>query len=63
MVGTNPLSPLQMPYLASMNILDLIKLTNDHILHDPTWPAMPNELPSNISKFEGKVETTLPTMS
>jgi hypothetical protein len=44
-----------MPYLASLNILDLRNLTNDPILHDPTWPAMPTKLPLNIPKFEGKV--------
>jgi hypothetical protein len=46
--------PLQMPYLASLNIPDLTKLTNDPILHDPTWSAMPTKLPSDIPKFEGK---------
>ena len=43
-----------MPYLASLNIPNLNKLTNDPILHDPTWPAMPTKLPSDIPKFEGK---------
>jgi hypothetical protein len=43
-----------MPYLASLNIPDLTKLTNDPILHDPTWPNMPTKLPSDIPKFEGK---------
>jgi hypothetical protein len=53
MDGTNPPSPLHMPYLASLNIHDLSKLTNDPILHDPTWPTMPTKLPSYIPKFEG----------
>jgi hypothetical protein len=43
-----------MPYLVSLTILDLSKLTNDPILHDPTWSNMPTKLPSNIPKFEGK---------
>jgi hypothetical protein len=43
-----------MPYLASLNIPDLSKLTNDPILHDPTWSAMPTKLASDIPKFEGK---------
>jgi hypothetical protein len=43
-----------MPYLASLNIPDLTKITNDPILHDPTWPFMPTKLPSDIPKFEGK---------
>jgi hypothetical protein len=54
MAGANPNPPLQMPYLASLNIPDLTKLTNDPILHNPTWPAMPTKLPSDIPKFEGK---------
>jgi hypothetical protein len=54
MAGANPPPPLQMPYLASLNISDLTKLTNDPILHDATWPAMPTKLPSDIPKFEGK---------
>jgi hypothetical protein len=48
-----------MPYLASLNILDLSKLTNDPILHDPTWLAMPTKLPPDITKFEGKVRDDL----
>ena len=43
-----------MPYLASLNIPDLNKLTNDPILHNPTWLAMPTKLPLDIPKFEGK---------
>jgi hypothetical protein len=54
MAGTNPPPPPQMPYLGSFNIPDLTKLTNDPILHNPTWPAMPTKMPSDIPKFEGK---------
>jgi hypothetical protein len=54
MAGVNPPPPPQMPYLASFNILDLSKLTNDPILHNPTWPTRPTKLPSYIPKFEGK---------
>jgi hypothetical protein len=54
MARTNPSPPPQMPYLASINIPYLTKLTNDPILHNPTWPAMPTKLPSDIPKFEGK---------
>ena len=28
---------------------------NDPVSHDPAWPAVPNKLPSEIPKFEGKV--------
>jgi hypothetical protein len=54
MDGTNPPPNLPMPYLASINIPDLTKLTNDPILHDTTWPNMPTKLPYDIMKFEGK---------
>jgi hypothetical protein len=27
---------------------------NDPIHHDPSWPAVPTKLPSDIPKFEGK---------
>jgi hypothetical protein len=55
MAGTNPPPNLPIPYLASLNIPDLTKLTNDPILHDATWPNMPTKLPSDIPKFEGKL--------
>jgi hypothetical protein len=54
MAGTNPPPRPPMPYLASLNILDLSIIINDPILHDPTWPNMPTKLPSIIPKFEGK---------
>jgi hypothetical protein len=54
MVGTNPPPNIPMPYLGSLNIPDFTKLTNDPILHDPTWPNMPTKLPSDIPKFGGK---------
>jgi hypothetical protein len=55
MAGTNPPPTLPMPYLASLNIPDLTKLTNDPIFHDPTWPNMPTKIPTDIPKFEGKI--------
>jgi hypothetical protein len=54
MAGTNPLPNLSMPYLASLNIPNLTKLTNDPIFHDATWPNMPTKLSLDIPKFEGK---------
>jgi hypothetical protein len=54
MVGAKLQPNLCIPYLESLNILDLTKLMNDPILHDPTWPNMPTNLPLDIPKFEGK---------
>jgi hypothetical protein len=55
MAGTDPSLNPPFPYLASLNIYDLTKLTNDPILCDATWPNMPTKLPSDIPKFEGKL--------
>jgi hypothetical protein len=54
MAGANPPPNISVLYFEYLNILDLTKLTNDPILHDPTWPNMPTKLPTNILKFEGK---------
>jgi hypothetical protein len=59
MTGINPPPKPQMSYLDSLNIPDLTKLTNDPILHDPTWPRIPTKLSSDIPKFEGKAGDNL----
>ena len=38
-----------------LNLPDLLRLTNDPVSHDSAWLAVPNKLPSDISKFEGKL--------
>jgi hypothetical protein len=63
MARTNPPLGLYMPYLASLNIPNLSKLTNEPILHEPTWTVMPTKLPSYIPKFEGKLIEDPPTIS
>ena len=52
-VGHRPAHP-RLPFLATLNILDLSILTNDPVAHDPAWPGVPTKLPSDIPKFEGK---------
>jgi hypothetical protein len=47
--------PPTMPYMTSLKIVNLTKLTKDSILCDPTWPNMPTKLPYDIPKFEGKL--------
>ena len=42
------------PFLATLNLPDLKKLTNDPIRHNKFWPSIPVKLPSDIPKFEGK---------
>ena len=44
----------RIPFLATLNSPDLSRLMNDPGSHDLAWPAVPNKLPSDIPKFEGK---------
>ena len=43
----------RLPFLTTLNLLDLSRLTNDPVAHDPAWLAVP-KLPLDIPKFEGK---------
>ena len=45
----------RIPFLGTLNLLDLSRLTNDLVSYDPAWPAVPMKLPSDIPKFEGKL--------
>jgi len=44
----------QLLFIATLDLPDLTRLTNDPINYLSFWPAMPNKLPSDIPKFEGK---------
>ena len=44
----------RIPFLATLKLPDLSRLMNDLVSHDPTWSTIPNKLPSDIPKFEGK---------
>jgi hypothetical protein len=46
----------QLPFLATLDLPDLSRILNDPIHHSPQWPTMPTKLPSDIPKFDGKVE-------
>ena len=43
-----------LPFLATLELPNLSKLTNHPILHHPAWPLVPIKIPTNIPKFEGK---------
>jgi hypothetical protein len=47
---------LQLPFLFPLDILGLSRILNDPIFHSPQWPVIPAKLPSDIPKFDGKVE-------
>jgi hypothetical protein len=42
-----------LPFLATLNLPELSKTMNDPLCHDPIFPPIPTNLPSNIPKFEG----------
>jgi hypothetical protein len=44
----------RLPFLGMLNLLDLSKLMNDPMSHDPTWPLIPTKIPLDIPMFEGK---------
>ena len=44
----------RLPFLVMLNLPDLSRLMNDHVAHDPAWPAVPTKLPSDIPKFKCK---------
>jgi hypothetical protein len=44
----------KLPFLATLHLLDLSRLLNGPICHDPCWPPMLTKFPSDIPKFEGK---------
>jgi len=44
----------QLYFIATLDLPGLSRLTNDPINYLLYWPLMPNKLPSDISKFEGK---------
>ena len=43
-----------LPFLETLELPDLSKLTNDPIMHHPTWPPVPVRILTDIPKFEGK---------
>ena len=61
--GLNSMSPFNqisfgntpLPFLATLELPDLSKLINDPILHNPTWPSVPINIPTDIPKFEYKM--------
>jgi len=52
--NSNSLAQTRLPFLATLNLPDLSKLTNDPVYHVPGWPPVPTKLPSDIPKFEAK---------
>ena len=50
----NPFVDTKLPFLATLELPDLSKLTNDPIRHHFSWPLVPFKIPTDILKFDGK---------
>ena len=50
MMSFNP----QLPFLATLELPNVSKLTNDPILHSPYWPPIPTKILGDCPKFDGK---------
>ena len=44
----------RLPFLVTLNLPDLSRLTNDPVSHNPAWSAVPTKLPLDIPKIKGK---------
>ena len=44
----------RLPFPTTLNLPDLSRLMNDPVSHNSAWPDVPNKIPSNIPKFDGK---------
>jgi hypothetical protein len=51
----NPFAPTKLPFLATLELADLLKLTNDPIQHHFAWPPVLVKIPIDIPKFDGKI--------
>ena len=50
----NPFSLTKLPFLDTLELHDLSKLTNDPIRHHLAWLPVPVKIPTDIPKFDGK---------
>ena len=50
----NPFAPTKLLFLATLELPDLSKLTNDPIHNHFAWPSVPMRIQTNIPKFDGK---------
>ena len=53
-LNQNPFVNTQLPFLSTLKLPNLSKLTNDPIMHHPAWAPVPVKILTNIPKFEGK---------
>jgi hypothetical protein len=44
----------KLPFLETLHFLDLTRLLNNPIYHNPHWPPMSTKFPSDIPKFKAK---------
>ena len=52
----------RLPFLTTLNLLDLLRLMNDLVSHDPAWPVVPNK-PQTFLSSKATLEKILVSMS
>ena len=57
----NSFSNTKFPFLATLELPNLSRLTNDPIQHNPTWQDIPVNILIDIPKFDGKIGEDLTT--
>jgi hypothetical protein len=62
-IHQNVFSNTKLAFFATLNLIDLFRLTNDPIKHQPMWLSIPTKLPSNIPSLTGNLGKILPCMS
>lgn len=50
-----PIANQPLPFIATLDLPNLSRMTNESIMHSPWWPSIPDKLPLDITKFEGKL--------
>lgn len=57
----NPYSITQFPFLATLELPNLRRFTNDPVQHHLAWPTILVKLPKDIPKLDGKPREDLKT--
>ena len=53
----------RLPFLATLNLPNLLRLTNDPVSHNSPWPAVPTKFPSDIPSSKVSLVKILVSMS
>lgn len=55
LASLDPFTTPSLPFMSTMNLIDLTKLTNNLIYHDATFPNILTKVPLDMTMFKGKI--------